>query len=108
MRVAWSSRLYTKHIYINIGMIIDIINIKHSASIIAEHISNQQIIVQQVRRYSKIPFVCMYIRMSAKNSILSIGLSLLCQHNFMSQFSENNSRIIEHNFGIIGHYKHNH
>ena len=41
--------------------------------IIAEHISNQQIIMQQVGRYSKIPFVCMYMYMSAKFRIVDCG-----------------------------------
>ena len=39
--------------------------------IIAERISNRQIIVQQVWRYSRV-LVCMYEYMSAKNSELSI------------------------------------
>ena len=46
----------------------------YSPYIIAEHISDWQIIVQQVWRYSRV-LVCMYIRMSAKNSgLLIVGL----------------------------------
>ena len=46
--------------------------------VIAERISDWQIIVQQVRCYSRV-LVCMYVYMSAKNSGLSIvGLYLNC------------------------------
>ena len=38
---------------------------KYEFNIIAERISDRQIIVQQVRRYSRV-LVCMYVYMSAK------------------------------------------
>ena len=49
---------------------------------VAERISYRQIIMQQVRRYSRVPvcmYVCMYVYMSAKNSGLSIVGSV--KHN---------------------------
>ena len=46
--------------------------------VIAEHIIDRQIIVQQVQRYSRM-LVCMYVYMSAKNPrLLIVGLKLNC------------------------------
>ena len=51
--------------------------VKNRLLFIAKRISDWQIIVQQMWRYSKILFVCIY--MSTKISILSIvGLKLNC------------------------------
>ena len=50
--------------------------------IVAEHINDRQIIVQQVRCYSRV-LVCMYVYMSAKNSELSVvGLELNCTADY--------------------------
>ena len=53
--------------------------------VVVERISDRKIIMQQVWRYSKIPIVCIYVRIYiiyicvAKNSLLSIvGLKINC------------------------------